>query len=63
MLWTGVPGENSRRIWCLMCMRRRRELHGNLAGVYKVKLRKDGCRLMYQVPDKVIVIFVIAVGR
>ncbi len=39
------------------------ELHGDLAGFYKIKLRKDGYRLVYQVIDREIVIFVIAVGR
>jgi mRNA interferase RelE/StbE len=39
------------------------ELHGDLAGFYKIKLRKDGYRLVYQVVEQRIVIFVVAVGR
>ncbi|GBQ58427.1 type II toxin-antitoxin system RelE family toxin [Komagataeibacter swingsii] len=39
------------------------ELHGDLAGLYKIKLRQDGYRLVYQVVEQRIVIFVIAVGR
>lgn len=39
------------------------ELHGNLAGFYKIKLRQDGYRLVYQVVEQRIVIFIIAVGR
>ena len=35
------------------------ELHGDLAGFYKIKLRQDG----YQVVEQRIVIFVIAMGR
>ncbi|WP_185332855.1 type II toxin-antitoxin system RelE family toxin, partial [Acetobacter pasteurianus] len=32
-------------------------------GFYKIKLLKDGYRLVYQVIDERIVIYVIAVGR
>ena len=39
------------------------ELHRDLAGFYKIKLLKDGYRLVYQVIDERIVIYVIAVGR
>lgn len=39
------------------------ELHGDLAGFYKIKLRQDGYRLVYQVIEQRIVIFVIAIGR
>jgi len=39
------------------------ELHRDLSGFYKIKLRKDGYRLVYQVIDERIVIYVIAVGR
>ena len=39
------------------------ELHGDLARFYKIKLRQDGYRLVYQVVEQRIVIFVIAVGR
>jgi len=39
------------------------ELHRDLSGFYKIKLRKDGYRLVYQVIDDRIVIYVIAVGH
>ncbi|GAO01046.1 translation repressor RelE/RelB/StbE [Komagataeibacter xylinus NBRC 13693] len=39
------------------------ELHRDLSGFYKIKLLKDGYRLVYQVIDERIVIYVIAVGR
>ena len=39
------------------------ELHRDLSGFYKIKLLKDGCRLIYQVIDERIIIYVIAVGR
>ncbi len=39
------------------------ELHADLAGFYKIRLRKDGYRLVYRVIDDEVVIFVIAVGR
>ncbi|GCE81642.1 type II toxin-antitoxin system RelE/ParE family toxin (plasmid) [Komagataeibacter nataicola] len=39
------------------------ELHGDLAGFYKIKLRQDGYRLVYQIVEQRIVIFIIAVGR
>ncbi|MBD1226601.1 type II toxin-antitoxin system RelE family toxin [Xenorhabdus griffiniae] len=38
-------------------------LHGELAGCFKIKLRSSGYRLVYQVIDKEIVIWVIAVGK
>ena len=39
------------------------ELDRDLSGFYKIKLLKDGYRLVYQVIDERIVIYVIAVGR
>jgi hypothetical protein len=38
-------------------------LHGELADCYKIKLRKQGYRLVYQVRDDVLVVLVIAVDR
>lgn len=39
------------------------ELHGELADCYKIKLRKQGYRLVYQVRDNALVVLVIAVDR
>lgn len=39
------------------------ELHGELTNCYKIKLRKLGYRLVYQVQDDVLVVLVIAVDR
>jgi mRNA interferase RelE/StbE len=39
------------------------ELHGNLHGCYKIKLRKQGYRLVYQVEDDVLVVLVLAIDR
>lgn len=39
------------------------ELHGALADCYKIKLRKQGYRLVYQVRDDALVVLVIAVDR
>jgi len=39
------------------------ELHGALAGCYKIKLRAQGYRLVYQVRDDVLVVLVIAIDR
>lgn len=39
------------------------ELHGELADCYKIKLRKQGYRLVYQVRDDTLVVLVIAVDR
>ena len=39
------------------------ELRGELADCYKIKLRKQGYRLVYQVRDKALVVLVIAVDR
>ncbi|MBN6360750.1 type II toxin-antitoxin system RelE/ParE family toxin [Providencia huaxiensis] len=38
-------------------------LHGELSNCYKIKLRASGFRLVYQVVDDEIVIFVVAVGK
>lgn len=39
------------------------ELHGSLAGCYKIKLRAQGYRLVYQVRDEVLVVLVVAIDR
>ena len=39
------------------------ELHGDLRGCYKIKLRKQGYRLIYLVEDDVLVVLVLAVDR
>ena len=39
------------------------ELHGDLRGCYKIKLRKQGYRLVYQVEDDVLVVLVLAIDR
>ena len=39
------------------------ELRGELRGCYKIKLRKQGYRLVYQVEDDAIVVLVLAVGK
>ncbi|MBK6982063.1 MAG: type II toxin-antitoxin system RelE/ParE family toxin [Betaproteobacteria bacterium] len=39
------------------------ELRGSLAGCYKIKLRAQGYRLVYQVRDEVLVVLVIAIDR
>ena len=39
------------------------ELHGNLRDCYKIKLLKQGYRLVYQVEDGVLVVLVLAVGK
>ncbi len=39
------------------------ELHGSLAGCYKIKLRQQGVRLVYSVEDHYLVVTVIAVDR
>jgi mRNA interferase RelE/StbE len=38
-------------------------LHGDLAGCYKIKLRKHGYRLVYEVLDDVIVVLVLSVDK
>lgn len=38
-------------------------LHGELAGYYKIKLRKQGVRLVYGVEDDALVVMVMAVDR
>ncbi|RZS58786.1 mRNA interferase RelE/StbE [Sphaerotilus mobilis] len=39
------------------------ELHGPLAGCYKIKLRQQGVRLVYSVEDDHLLVTVIAVDR
>lgn len=39
------------------------ELHGDLKDCYKIKLRKQGYRLVYQVDDGVLVVLVLAVNK
>ena len=38
-------------------------LHRELKGYYKIKLRKQGYRLIYAVNDEVLVVLVVAVGK
>ena len=38
-------------------------LHGDLAGFYKIKNNKTGHRLVYEVRDEVLVVYVLAVNR
>ncbi|EON3357537.1 type II toxin-antitoxin system RelE/ParE family toxin [Yersinia enterocolitica] len=38
-------------------------LHGDLAGCFKIQLRASGFRLIYQVIDEEIVIWIVAVGK
>jgi mRNA interferase RelE/StbE len=38
-------------------------LHGELAGYYKIKLKKQGVRLVYGVEDDALVVLVMAVDR
>lgn len=39
------------------------ELHGSLQDCYKIKLRKQGYRLVYQVEDEVLTVLVLAVDE
>lgn len=39
------------------------ELHGDLQGCYKIKLRQQGYRLVYAVEDAVLVVLVLAVDK
>lgn len=39
------------------------ELHGNLQGCYKIKLRKQGYRLVYKVEDDLLIVLVLSVDR
>lgn len=39
------------------------ELHGDLRDCYKIKLLKQGYRLVYQVEDDVLVVLVLAVAK
>lgn len=38
-------------------------LHGELAGYYKIKLKKQGFRLVYGVQDDILVVMVMALDR
>jgi len=38
-------------------------LHGALAGHYKIKLRKQGYRLVYAVEDDILIVMVMAVDK
>ena len=38
-------------------------LHGELSQCYKIKLRKQGYRLIYQVIDQQLIVLVISVGK
>lgn len=38
-------------------------LHGDLQHCYKIKLRKQGWRLVYRVKDDVLIVMVMAVGK
>jgi len=38
-------------------------LHGALAGHYKIKLRKQGYRLVYRVEDDILMVMVMAVDK
>ena len=39
------------------------ELHGDLRNCYKIKLLKQGYRLVYQVEDGVLVVLVLAINK
>lgn len=39
------------------------ELHGALAGHYKIKLRKQGYRLVYGVQDDIVLVMVLAIDK
>lgn len=39
------------------------ELHGSLKDCYKIKLRKQGYRLVYHVEDNILVVLVLSVDR
>ncbi len=39
------------------------ELHGALAGHYKIKLRKQGYRMVYGVQEDVLVVMVMAIDK
>jgi mRNA interferase RelE/StbE len=39
------------------------ELHGDLRNCYKIKLRKQGYRLVYCVEDEVLIVVVLAVAK
>ena len=40
-----------------------RELHGALAGHYKIKLRKQGYRMVYGVQDDIVLVMVMAIDK
>ncbi|MBB72377.1 MAG: type II toxin-antitoxin system mRNA interferase toxin, RelE/StbE family [Legionellales bacterium] len=39
------------------------KLRGKLNGLYKIKLRQSGYRLVYQVQDKTLIVLVLGVGK
>ncbi len=39
------------------------ELHGDLKGCYKIKLRKQGYRVVYIVEDDVLIVLVLAIDK
>lgn len=39
------------------------ELHGDLKGCYKIKLRQQGYRLVYNVEEDVLVVLVLSVDK
>ncbi|MGB3290874.1 MAG: type II toxin-antitoxin system RelE/ParE family toxin [Burkholderiaceae bacterium] len=39
------------------------ELHGDLKNCYKIKLRKQGYRLVYSIEDNVLVVLVLAIDK
>jgi len=39
------------------------QLHRELAGCYKIKLLRQGCRLVYMVEDDELVVLVLSVGK
>ncbi|OIP14002.1 MAG: plasmid stabilization protein [Betaproteobacteria bacterium CG2_30_59_46] len=39
------------------------QLHAELRDCYKIKLRKQGCRLVYSVEDDAVVVLVLAIGK
>lgn len=39
------------------------KLHGDLNNTYKIKLRRVGCRLVYEVIEQRLVVYVIALGK
>jgi len=39
------------------------QLHGDLRNCYKIKLRKQGYRLIYSVEDDVLIVLVLAIDK